>query len=136
MSIWKAAIEDALQKTKHNIAKFGDQFPHVSTDGGKSYTLNPNDDWTNGFWSGILWLCYEYSRDELFRQTAVQTVESFRERLKANRVLEHHDIGFLYSFSAKAQWIVERDEESRQLALRAADKLISRWREKGQYIQA
>jgi len=136
MSLWQTAIEDALAKTKRNIERFGERFPHVSTDGGKSYVLTNNDDWTDGFWSGMLWLCYEYSGDKAYREAAVRTVGSFRERLEANRVLDHHDIGFLYSPSAKAQWIIERDEEARQLALRAADKLMARWREQGQYIQA
>ncbi|TLS53849.1 glucuronyl hydrolase [Paenibacillus antri] len=136
MSLWKRAIEDALSKTKRNIEKYKGRFPHVSTDGGKKYTLTPNNDWTEGFWSGILWLCYEYSKDAEFRDAAVGTIQSFRERLEANRVLDHHDIGFLYSLSAKAGWIVERDERARELALRAAEKLMLRWREKGQYIQA
>ncbi|MGO4698544.1 glycoside hydrolase family 88 protein [Paenibacillus sp. 2TAB26] len=136
MSVWQTAIEDALQKTRRNIGKFGDQFPHVSTDGGRSYELNANEDWTDGFWSGMLWLCYEYSGDDAFRQAAARTVESFRERYEADRVLDHHDIGFLYSLSAKAQWIIEKDEAARQLALRAADKLMARWREPGQYFQA
>ncbi|TXK84938.1 glycoside hydrolase family 88 protein [Paenibacillus sp. N3.4] len=138
MNQWREAIEDALQKTKRNIVKFGDLFPHVSTDGdgGKTYTLNPNDDWTDGFWSGILWLCFEYSKDETFKLAAEQTVESFRKRLADNSALEHHDIGFLYSLSAKAQWIIEKDVRARQLTLLAADKLMTRWREKGEYIQA
>lgn len=136
MNLWKAAIEDALQKTRKNIFKYGDGFPHVSKDGGRSYSLNPNNDWTEGFWSGMLWLCYEYSGDEIFRKAALRTVDSFKERLEVNRELDHHDIGFLYSLSAKAGWIVERDEEARQIALHAADKLMLRWREKGQYFQA
>ncbi|MCC3375512.1 glycoside hydrolase family 88 protein [Cohnella sp. REN36] len=140
MSHWSAAIEDALGKTRRNIGLFGDAFPHVSTDGegGRRYStnLNPNTDWTDGFWSGILWLSYQYSGDEAFRSAAARTVESFRQRLAGDLALDHHDIGFLYSLSAKAQWIVEKDESARRLALDAADKLMSRFREKGQYIQA
>lgn len=37
MSLWQMAIEDALRKIKVNIGKFGDQFPHVSKDGGNAY---------------------------------------------------------------------------------------------------
>ena len=50
--------------------------------------------------------------------------------------LDHHDIGFLYSLSSKAQWIIEKDENAKQLTLQAADVLMKRWRPKGQYIQA
>jgi unsaturated chondroitin disaccharide hydrolase len=50
--MWKQAIEDALRKTQVNIERFGELFPHVSEN--DVYDLNPNNDWTDGFWSGIL----------------------------------------------------------------------------------
>ncbi|WP_248927777.1 glycoside hydrolase family 88 protein [Paenibacillus hamazuiensis] len=132
--MWKKAIEDAVQKTRANIERYGDLFPHVSDKG--KYQLNPNTDWTDGFWSGMLWLCYEYTGDDAFRQAARRTVESFRQRLDNNVSLDHHDIGFLYSLSSKAQWIVEKDESARKLTLEAADALMKRWRPKSQLIQA
>ncbi|MBD0380844.1 glycoside hydrolase family 88 protein [Paenibacillus sedimenti] len=134
MNMWQKAIEDAVQKTKVNMERFGDLFPHVSDN--DVYLLNPNDDWTDGFWSGILWLCYEYSGDQAFREAARKTVASFKQRLEKNVALDHHDIGFLYSLSSKAQWIIEKDEAAKALTLQAADVLLKRWRPKGQYIQA
>ncbi|ANA78825.1 glucuronyl hydrolase [Paenibacillus glucanolyticus] len=132
--MWKAAIEDALVKIKDNTKRFGDHFPHVSFNG--KYGLNPNEDWTNGFWSGMLWLGYEYSGDEAYREAARRTVQSFKRRMESHRVLDHHDIGFLYTLSSQAQWMVERDEEARELTLQAADVLMRRWRPNGQYLQA
>jgi unsaturated chondroitin disaccharide hydrolase len=134
LSLWKQAIEDAVQKTKANIARFGDQFPHVSENG--KYLLNNNTDWTDGFWSGILWLAYEYSQDEAIRDAAVKTVENFRDRLNTMKSLDHHDIGFLYSLSSKAQWMIEKDEAARELTIAAADVLLRRWRPKAGLIQA
>lgn len=132
--MWKQAIEDAAQKTLRNIGRFGELFPHVSENG--TYLLNPNTDWTDGFWSGILWLCYEYTGDHRFQTAARQTVASFKARLENGVKLDHHDIGFLYSLSSKAQWMIEKDEEARRLTLAAADVLMKRWREKGGLIQA
>lgn len=134
--IWKQAIEDAVSKTAKNIKRYDGQFPHVSVDGGIKYEINPNTDWTDGFWSGILWLCYEYTGDTSFRDAARKTVESFKTRLEHKVYLDHHDIGFLYSLSSKAQWMIEKDEEARQLTLQAADHLMSRWRPKSGIIQA
>lgn len=133
--MWARAIEQAVEQTKRNIERFGEQFPHVSADG-KHYMLNPNTDWTDGFWSGMLWLCYEYTGEAVFRDAAVRTVDSFRRRLEVRTNLNHHDIGFLYSLSSKAGWIVDKDEEARQLTLQAADALMERWRETPQLIQA
>lgn len=134
MSLWKQAIEDAVQKTKANIERFGNQFPHVSDNG--KYLLNDNTDWTDGFWSGILWLAYEYSKDEAFREAAVKTVASFKDRLDTMTQMDHHDIGFLYSLSSKAQWMIEKDPGARDLTLAAADVLLKRWRPKAGLIQA
>lgn len=133
--MWNKAIEDAVGKVRANMERFGTRFPHISTDG--VYQLNDNEDWTNGFWSGMLWLCYEYTGDEAFREKAIETVKDFRRRFDAKIVLDHHDIGFLYSLSSKAQWIIEKDESARQLTLEAADHLLKRWRPAGGgYIQA
>lgn len=132
--MWKAAIEDAVAKTRKNILTFGERFPHVSNNG--IYELNNNNNWTNGFWSGILWLCYEYTKDASFRTAAVNTVTSFRNRYEKSVYLDHHDIGFLYSLSSKAQWLIEQDPAAKKLTLQAADVLLRRWRPKGQYIQA
>jgi unsaturated chondroitin disaccharide hydrolase len=134
--VWAKAMEAAVEKTRRNIASFGDMFPEVTVGGSPAYTLIPNNNWINGFWSGILWLCYEYSGDETFRSAARRTVASFRERLDRNVMLDHHDIGFLYSLSSKAQWIIEKDENARQLTLEAAEVLMKRWRPELQLIQA
>ncbi|MEO2208244.1 glycoside hydrolase family 88 protein [Paenibacillus pabuli] len=133
--MWKDAIEDALQVTRSNIERFGDRFPHVSN-GDEHYVLNDNTEWTAGFWSGILWLCSEYTQDPLFREAAVRTVDNFRTRMERKSIFDHHDIGFLYSLSSKAQWVVERDPAARDLTLEAADMLMKRWREESGLIQA
>lgn len=135
LNMWNQAIESALKIVRANIERFEGRFPHVS-DGDGVYKLNDNTDWTEGFWSGMLWLSYEYSGDPVFRDAAVQTVDSFRARIEDNRNLDHHDIGFLYSLSAKAQWIIENDDNAKALALQSADVLMKRWRDNTQILQA
>jgi unsaturated chondroitin disaccharide hydrolase len=132
--MWKSAIEDAIQKTRNNIEQYGDLFPHITED--KCYRWSESVDWIEGFYAGMIWLSYEYTGDEWFKEAARRKVDDFLARLENNVSLEHHDIGFLYCPSAMAQWIVEKDETAKELTLRAADKLMQRWRPKGQYIQA
>src|SRR5690606_31114961 len=67
---------------------------------------------------------------------ALKTLESFRYRMDSRASLDHHDIGFLYSLSTKAHWIIEKDETSKQLTLQAADVLMERWRDKTGILQA
>ena len=132
---WATAIEHTLSTTRLNIKRFGDTFPIVSLGDGK-YHLTDHTSWTEGFWSGILWLSYEYSKDPEIHAAAIKTVESFRKRMIEGKELDHHDIGFLYSLSAKARWISDKDEASRLLALQAADTLMKRWRSVPQLFQA
>ena len=51
-------------------------------------------------------------------------------------MLEHHDIGFLYSLSVGAGYRILRDEHQKEVLLRAADVLAERYQEKGGFIQA
>ncbi|NBD23868.1 glycoside hydrolase family 88 protein [Paenibacillus glycinis] len=132
---WTAAIKQALRTTSANLERFKDAYPHVSNGDGKYARMNQTN-WTEGFWSGILWLSYEYSQEPAFREAAERSVASFGRRLEQGNQLDHHDIGFLYSLSAKAQWIIEQDESARELALRAADALMRRWRPGPRLIQA
>ncbi|MBB3113303.1 unsaturated chondroitin disaccharide hydrolase [Paenibacillus phyllosphaerae] len=132
---WTDAIEQTLLTTRANIARFGDQFPYVSN-GERNYQLTGHSSWTEGFWPGILWLSYEYSRDPAFREAALSSTASLSERLAKRTYIDHHDIGFLYSLSTKAQWIITKDEASRRTALDAADWLLTRWRPNTQLIQA
>lgn len=135
-TMWTQAIEGALRVISGNIDRFGTSFPLTSTQGDRVYRLTSNNDWTEGFWTGLLWLSYEYSRDTRFRDAALQALDSFRHRLHNRANLDHHDIGFLYSLSAKAHWILEKDDASRRLTLEAADLLMERWRQKPGILQA
>lgn len=65
-----------------------------------------NDDWTNGFWTGMLWMAFLYTGDQVFKELALEHVKSFDQRLKDHFILDHHDIGFLYSPSVAAAWRV------------------------------
>lgn len=135
MMNWEQAIEQTLTTTRLNVKRFGKSFPIVSMGNGK-YHLTDHTNWTEGFWSGILWLSYEYSQDPEIHAAAIQATDSFRQRMLDGRALDHHDIGFLYSLSAKARWIADKDEASRLLALQAADQLMKRWRPGPQLFQA
>ena len=64
----------------------------------------PNNQWTCGFWPGEIWLAYEATGNEAFKQAALIQVDSFDDRIKRKVVVDHHDMGFLYSPSCVAAW--------------------------------
>ncbi|MFC6465295.1 glycoside hydrolase family 88 protein [Marinilactibacillus sp. GCM10026970] len=132
--LYEAAIEKALGNVSKNIERFGELYPHTSTD--DIYSLNPNNDWTAGFWVGILWQAYEYSNKEEFLTAAKKATSQMGERLIADRHLDTHDIGFLYTPTTGAQWIIEKDAEAKELTIKAADRLMKRYRSDLKIFQA
>jgi unsaturated chondroitin disaccharide hydrolase len=129
----RTALEDSLARIGRHHAAFGDRFPIVGE--GTCYQLSENSSWLAGFWTGLLWLAYSATGDEALKAHAESLLSTFRERLD-KRVHITHDLGFLFSLSARAQWQMSGDEGARQLALQAAQELVQRCRPAGRYIQA
>ncbi len=126
-------LDRLLQRTKQNCDQFGEQFPTIGK--GKRYVLAANNTWLAAFWPGMLWLTYARTHDETIAACAQKYLPSFRKRLE-QRIHITHDLGFLYTLSARAQWQLKSDEPARALALQAAEELSQRYRPKGRYIQA
>ena len=100
-----------------------------------SYVLTENNHWMTSFWTGQLWLAYAVTGEAIFRQEAEKHLASFEYRL-VNRIDESHDLGFLYTLSARAQWQLTHDQTARQLGIDVAQRLITRFHPIGEYIQA
>lgn len=128
-------IDSCVSQIEKNMEKFGDQFPSACGTAG-CYRIKANDDWTNGFWTGMLWLSYEWTGQEKFLKQAMKNIESFQERLNNHFVLDHHDIGFLYSLSAGAGYKITGSQQCEAELLQAADVLLARFQSKGKFIQA
>ncbi|MFM1540397.1 glycoside hydrolase family 88 protein [Helcococcus ovis] len=131
----KKALDLALEKTKINLSYFGENYPTPATKE-NIYPVMDNTEWTNGFWTGILWILYEYSKDESIKEIAHKNVLSFLYRVNKKIELDHHDLGFLYTPSCMAEYRINKNEEALEASIKAADKLIERYQEKGQFIQA
>lgn len=129
------AIEEVIQQIDVNMAYFNDKFPYSATKD-LTYPIIDNIEWTDGFWTGMLWLAYEYTNDEKYARLAEKNVESFLHRIQNNIEVDHHDLGFLYSPSCVAAYQLTKSEKAKTAALLASDKLITRYQEKGEFIQA
>lgn len=131
----KKGLDIVIKNIDNNLDKYTNKFPSACTTNLK-YRLKDNDDWTNGFWTGMLWIAYEYTGDEKYRKVAETHTKNFKERYENDFVLNHHDIGFLYSLSAVADYKVTGSIEARELGIKVAEKLKGRYQEKGEFIQA
>lgn len=132
--MWRKAIEDAGLKIKNNLREHPGMLPHIT--GEQCYEWGDNNDWIEGFYIGMMWLSYESSQDTFYKEAAESFLPNFKQRLEQHIELDHHDIGFLYSLSAVAQWRVTQNEEAKQVALQAARRLAERWRPQMGIIQA
>lgn len=131
----KAELDRCVQILERNMERFGTDFPSACATKGK-YRIKKNDDWTNGFWTGMLWMAWLYTKKQDFYDLAMKNMDSFKKRLENHFILDHHDIGFLYSLSAVAAYEITGEERFREMVLQAADVLASRFQEKGGFIQA
>ena len=129
------AIDRVVGQVRCNMKYFGTKFPSSAAKN-QTYGIIENIEWTDGFWTGLLWLCYEYTGDGEFRRLAEQNVSSFLNRVEKRIELDHHDLGFLYSLSCVAGYKLTGSEEGKRAGLLAADKLLERFQEKGGFIQA
>lgn len=129
------ALSSATKILRGNLTDFTEKFQTPSSTGG-FYSQSDNVEWTTGFCTGEYWLAWEVTGDDRFRDAALIQVDSFLHRIENNIDVDHHDMGFLYTPSCVAAYKLVGSETGKKAALMAADNLMSRFHEKGQFFQA
>lgn len=131
----KAAYDKAAELITIATDEFTEKFPS-SASIHNFYRPGRNYEWTPGFWTGEVWLAYEKTGDEALKQTAEIEVKDFFRRIKKREGVNHHDMGFLYCPSCVAAYKLTGSETGKEAAIMAADNLMARFQEKGQFFQA
>lgn len=124
-----------LGKVRDNLTTFKELVPPAASEN-LIYLPEENTDWTAGFWPGMLFLSKELTSSKDFDDVINSQMASFKHRLENQIGLETHDIGFLYSLTAVADYRVNGNQASKDLAIQAADLLMKRYTPKAQIIQA
>lgn len=131
----KSAMDFILKKIDENIETFTYKFPSPASRN-NIYEAIDNVDWTSCFWTGMLWLAYEVTGKEKYRETAEIQLKSYKRRIEEEICTDTHDLGFLYSLTCVAAYKLTGNEEAKLIALKAADELMMRYFEKAGIIQA
>lgn len=143
--ISKEEIREALEFSKKQVVENLPEFTHKFQ---KAYSENnfyqpiENNYWTTGFWTGEIWLAYEWAKEngdpeaEKLKEAAMIQVESFLHRIDHKIEVDHHDMGFLYSPSCVAAYKLIGSAMGKEAAIKAADQLITRYHPVGEFIQA
>ncbi|MGF7155562.1 glycoside hydrolase family 88 protein [Novosphingobium gossypii] len=128
-------IEAALARVDRMLPQFDTHFPAPSSES-NIYAPIDNVEWTNGFWTGMLWLSWEFTGAERYREIAAHNLASFANRIDKRINVDHHDLGFLYTLSSCAGHRLTGDRAARDAGVAAASQLLSRFDPVAKVIQA
>jgi unsaturated chondroitin disaccharide hydrolase len=81
------------------------------------------EDWTSGFWPGILWYLYEYTGEEKWK-TEADRYSSYLIPL-SERSANDHDLGFQVFNSFGNGYRLTKDPDYKKVILKAADTLAT-----------
>ena len=91
--------------------------------------------WTNGFWGGIMWQMYNATKDDLYREIALEVEKKLDKNLMDARKLDH-DNGFKWLPTAVANYKLTGDDDGFNRGLLAACNLAGRFNPAGNFIRA
>ncbi|MBR6945920.1 MAG: alginate lyase family protein [Prevotella sp.] len=81
-------------------------------------------DWCSGFFPGSLWMMYDYTHDDFWREEAVShtwTIEAAKYRTNT------HDLGFIVNNSFGKAYEITGERSYRDVVVRASKSLITRF---------
>ena len=100
----KAWVDEIWEKIDHklklSVSRNKGKIPYTTVNG--VYDNKAETDiswWTNGFWPGMMWLMYIDTKDDLYKETAVEAEVMLDKALRDYACL-HHDVGFMWNISA------------------------------------
>ena len=130
-----SAMKTALNKLDALMDKFTEDFPSSASKGGVYEHSANRGGWTQCFYTGMLFLAYDYTKDEKYLNLGKKLVESFIDRVDGMIGMGDHDIGFNFTLSTVAAYKCTGDKRYLEKSIDAARVLGNRFREKGQFIQ-
>lgn len=108
-------------KTIAGLSADSSLIPRSISNGETNWRFVNYRDWTCGFWSGILWYNYEYSKDEKWK-TAAERYSIALYPLVDSAAIDH-DLGFQVYTSIGNGYRLTKDSTYKAILIRAADTL-------------
>jgi unsaturated chondroitin disaccharide hydrolase len=97
------------------------------------FKMVKSSDWTSGFFPGILWFLYDYTKDERWlTQAKIYTAKIEKEQFNKGT----HDLGFMIYCSAGNAFRLTKDEEYKKVIIQAAKSLSTRFNPKTGVIKS
>jgi len=132
-SIW----DNIDKKMKKVSVRSYDKIPYTSNGGvHDDKALKDIDWWTNGFWGGMMWILYLQTKNEQYKNTALNAEKMLRKVFEERAINLHHDVGFMWNITSGVHYRIDGDKIAMNDELLAAFTLASRFNIKGGYIRA
>lgn len=90
--------------------------------------------WTNGFWPASMWQMYRATGHDLYREEAIRAENMLDQALKDFKNLSH-DVGFMWLIHSGIRYQLEKNPDSYDRTLFAANTLAGRFNPNG-FIRA
>ncbi len=120
-----AYAAEQLAKSVEDVGD-GNRFPFYTKKDGTWETMD-NSWWSSGFFAGCLWLMYEHTGDETWKQHAIKWTDGMEEQ-KSNK--GDADVGYRMINSYWNAYRLTKDEHYREVLVESAASLASRYSEK------
>lgn len=85
----------------------------------------PRNDWTSGFFPGVLWQLYDYTEKEYWKESALQWTWPLAELKDFDR---HHDLGFMIFCSFGNAYKYTKEPDQYDILVQSAHTLATRFR--------
>ena len=132
---WLESMKQKLDDKLRYAVKRADEVDFIpyTTVGGDFKPTDINW-WTNGFWPAMMWQMYRMTGDGLYRDEAVRA-EKMLDRALANFKKLDHDLGFLWLIQSGVHYQLDKNQDSYDRTLFAANMLAGRFNLNG-FIRA
>ena len=130
---YEEIMDKVVKKLKCNVEEIGENFIHNEING--KYCTVPVNDWVTGFYPGLLWEAYKYSKYEKFKDIAISLEDKLDEAIN-NFDLPGHDVGFVWLLTSGINYKLTGNEKSKRRLLNMATCLAGRFNIKGNFIRA
>jgi len=125
------AFEFAQHQVKGIIERTPDYFPMYTVNGKWRHTGELWTHWCDGFLPGMMWLIYEQTSDDWWREKAEHYSRLLEDRKDDRNV---HDLGFIFMSTYYRWYKLTGERWLNDVLIQAGRTLSLRFREKGQYL--
>ncbi|MDE0143991.1 MAG: glycoside hydrolase family 88 protein [Caldilineaceae bacterium] len=126
-------VDFAAGQLRNLVEAHPDHFPMYTQNGKWMHSGEAWTNWCEGFLGGQLWLVYQATGDEYFREKA----EHYSRLLEHRKTdLNVHDLGFLFFSTWKRWYDITGEEDKNAVVVEAGQTLAKRFKEKGEYLRS